>query len=248
MKHSNKKEKSRIFCKEFFPLSVDQACLTINKKEVLKEISFNIKENNILSIIGPNGSGKTSLLKVLHGIYELSAGDISWGSYSVSEIKNKQAMIFQNPLLLKRSVKDNIAYGLKIRNYTKSEILNKTSEVLDLCNISELQNQQAHTLSGGEKQKLAIARAWVLNPNILFLDEPTLNLDPPSVYEIEELIANLHAKNTFVVFASHDLRQVKKLSKEIVFLYEGKLVEKTESKIFFESTTSDLAKSFLQTH
>jgi tungstate transport system ATP-binding protein len=247
MKNINKKENNTKHQKNFLPLSVNKVSLIINEKKLLKEISFNVKKNNILSIVGPNGSGKTSLLKALHGIYKLSSGSISWGDCSINEIKKMQAMIFQNPLLLKRSVKDNITYVLKIRNNTKSEILNKTNEALNLCNINELQNQQAHTLSGGEKQKLAIARAWVLDPNILFLDEPTLNLDPPSVYEIEELIINMHAKNTFVIFSSHDLRQVRKLSKEIVFLYDGKLIEKTKSKKFFESAESDLAKSFLQT-
>jgi len=247
MKNISKKEDNIESQKNFLPLSVRKASLVMNKKKLLKEVSFNVQKNSILSIVGPNGAGKTSLLKVLHGIYELNSGSISWGAYSINEIKKMQAMIFQNPLLLKRSVKENIEYVLKIRNYAKSEILNKTNEVLDLCNITELQNQQAHRLSGGEKQKLSIARAWVLNPNILFLDEPTLNLDPPSVYEIEDLIINMHEKDTFVMFASHDLRQVRKLSQEVVFLYDGKLIEKTESKKFFESSASDLTKSFIQT-
>ena len=218
MKNISKKEDNIESQKNFLPLLVRKASLVMNKKKLLKEVSFNVQKNSILSIVGPNGAGKTSLLKVLHGIYELNSGSISWGAYSINEIKKMQAMIFQNPLLLKRSVKENIEYVLKIRNYAKSEILNKTNEVLDLCNITELQNQQAHRLSGGEKQKLSIARAWVLNPNILFLDEPTLNLDPPSVYEIEDLIINMHEKDTFVMFASHDLRQVRKLSQEVVFL------------------------------
>ncbi|MEG3592101.1 MAG: ATP-binding cassette domain-containing protein [Pseudomonadota bacterium] len=247
MKNISKKEDNIESQKNFLPLLVRKASLVMNKKKLLKEVSFNVQKNSILSIVGPNGAGKTSLLKVLHGIYELNSGSISWGAYSINEIKKMQAMIFQNPLLLKRSVKENIEYVLKIRNYAKSEILNKTNEVLDLCNITELQNQQAHRLSGGEKQKLSIARAWVLNPNILFLDEPTLNLDPPSVYEIEDLIINMHEKDTFVMFASHDLRQVRKLSQEVVFLYDGKLIEKTESKQFFESSASDLTKSFIQT-
>ena len=247
MKNISKKEDNIESQKNFLPLSVRKASLVMNKKKLLKEVSFNVQKNSILSIVGPNGAGKTSLLKVLHGIYELNSGSISWGAYSINEIKKMQAMIFQNPLLLKRSVKENIEYVLKIRNYAKSEILNKTNEVLDLCNITELQNQEAHRLSGGEKQKLSIARAWVLNPNILFLDEPTLNLDPPSVYEIEDLIINMHEKDTFVMFASHDLRQVRKLSQEVVFLYDGKLIEKTESKKFFESSASDLTKSFIQT-
>ena len=173
MKNISKKEDNIESQKNFLPLSVRKASLVMNKKKLLKEVSFNVQKNSILSIVGTNGAGKTSLLKVLHGIYELNSGSISWGAYSINEIKKMQAMIFQNPLLLKRSVKENIEYVLKIRNYAKSEILNKTNEVLDLCNITELQNQQAHRLSGGEKQKLSIARAWVLNPNILFLDEPT---------------------------------------------------------------------------
>ena len=108
MKNISKKEDNIESQKNFLPLLVRKASLVMNKKKLLKEVSFNVQKNSILSIVGPNGAGKTSLLKVLHGIYELNSGSISWGAYSINEIKKMQAMIFQNPLLLKRSVKENI--------------------------------------------------------------------------------------------------------------------------------------------
>jgi tungstate transport system ATP-binding protein len=155
-------------------------------------------------------------------------------------------MVFQRPVMLRRTVAGNVDYALALKGISHSERREITDSVLQRTGLRRLAGQPARVLSGGEQQRLALARAWSLSPEVLFLDEPTANLDPSATHAVEEIIQAIHQSGTCIIMTSHDLGQTKRIADEVLFLHRGRLLECAPADQFFESPQNDLAQSFVK--
>ncbi len=206
------------------------------------ELVFNAGGRTVL--LGPNGAGKSTLLRVLHGLIPPSAGSIAWGDASTRP--HGQAMVFQRPVLLRRGAADNVRYALDLAGVRGNEADVRIAEALDEVGLGALAARPARVLSGGEQQKLAFARVWALRPEVLFLDEPTANLDPAAARAVEQIVADIHARGTTIVMTTHNLVQAKRLADDIIFLHAGRVTERTPAKEFFTIPRSPEAAAFLE--
>ena len=234
---------------KILPLEVSKLNYEVNGHKLIENLNFRLEAGQITVFLGPNGAGKSLTLKLCHGILKPSSGDIIWNTdLSNKSTTNKQfhTMVFQKPILLRRSVRANIEHTLKLckipRN-TREDILEKA---LAKTGLNEISNLPAKSISGGEQQKLAMARAWALSPKVLFLDEPTTNLDPSSTIAIENLIEEFHNAVTKIIMTTHDLRQAQRLSNEILFFHRGKLLEQTDSDTFFSNPKTQAGRAFIK--
>jgi tungstate transport system ATP-binding protein len=198
-------------------------------------------------IMGPNGAGKSLLLRLLHGLLEPSAGEVIWGGRPADNaIRLRQAMVFQRPVLLRRSALANLTHALRARGVPRRERHARAAKMLSAAGLGALARTPARLLSGGEQQRLAMARALSLEPDILFLDEPTANLDPASTLAIEQLIQRAHDKGAKIVLVTHDLGQARRLADEVVFLHRGRIEEQSPAGPFFDAPASARARAFLE--
>ncbi|MGH8558500.1 MAG: phosphate ABC transporter ATP-binding protein [Methylococcales bacterium] len=227
------------------PLCVDGLGLMRNGRLLLDKISFRLAKGPITVILGANGAGKTLLLKCCHGLLSPCRGAVLWRENDSNRVRNTQAMVFQRTVLLKRSVAANIDYALKLRGLTKKERLERIDQCLRLTGLETLRDQPARLLSGGEQQRLALARAWALRPQVLFMDEPTANIDPPATAAIECLIRKFAKEGVKIVMSTHDLHQAKRLADEVLFLHQGRLLEQASAQSFFERPASSEANAFI---
>ena len=225
------------------PIDIKKLSLIKQSETILKNINLNISSQGITFIIGPNGAGKTQLLRCLHGL-ETYSGLIKYGDKELSdEIRLRQSFVFQQPTLLRRNVIDNIVFFAKrrkIKNY-----FNIALKLLKLLKLDHILLKPALTLSSGEKQRLSLARALSTNPKILFLDEPTSHLDPLSLQIIEKVLKSFSKNGSKIIFISHDLNQVKRLSHDIVFMHKGEIKEYNLANEFFRSQKSKQGKLYV---
>ncbi len=225
------------------PLVLDAVRLERDGQQLIDGISLRLEAGPLSVIVGPNGAGKSLLLRLCHGLLQPSSGKISWASSRPAA--TGQAMVFQKPVLLRRTVLANVEYPLRLRGMARRARRARASEALELTGLAALSARQARVLSGGEQQRLAIARAWALEPEVLFLDEPTASLDPSATREIENLIRTIHGSGTKIVMTSHRLGQVRRLADEVVFLLGGKVIEKSAVAPFFARPRSAQARAFV---
>ena len=191
-------------------------------------------------VLGPNGAGKSVLLRTLHGLIAPTAGTVSWSR------PVRQAMVFQRPVMLRRSALANLRYALAVNGVTEPERTSRATAALARVGLEKIADRPARVLSGGEQQRLALARAWALEPEILFLDEPTASLDPGATAEVERVIASIAAEGTRLVMTTHNLGQARRLADEIVFIHAGRAAERTAADRFFDQPASNEARLFLQ--
>lgn len=210
---------------------------------LIKDMNLKLKAGPRTVVIGPNGAGKSLLLRLCHGLLKPSDGRVLW---STPEAHKRQAMVFQRPVMLRRSAFANIEYALALHKIPAQERGDIVSDVLKRTGLARHADAPARVLSGGEQQRLAIARAWALKPQVLFLDEPTASLDPSATYQIEELVAAMHAQGTKIVMTTHDLGQAKRLGDEVLFLHRGRLLEHAPTERFFAAPQNDLAQAFVK--
>ncbi len=227
------------------PLVFQAVSLQIGSTKRLNDLDFKLVAGPLTVLLGPNGAGKTLLLKLCHGILAPSNGRIFWQSPGTLA-PNRQAMVFQRPVMLRRSVVANIAYPLILRGMSRAHRATRVAAVLTQTGLGALARRAARTLSAGEQQRLAIARAWSIEPEILFLDEPTANLDPTATHAIEDLISEIARGGTKVLLATNDLGQAKRLAGEILFLHRGRLLEQTSAQAFFDGPADPAARAFLR--
>jgi len=213
---------------------------------LIKDMTLELSAGPRTVIIGPNGAGKSLLLRLCHGLLPPSEGRISWLGSAHKAPQKAQAMVFQRPVMLRRSVGANIDYALSLHNVARNERARIIEDVLGRTGLSRHAAAPARALSFGEQQRLAIARAWALKPQILFLDEPTASLDPSATHQIEDLIDAIHAQGTKIVMTTHDLGQAKRLGDEVLFLHRGRLLEQAPAHHFFSEPQNDLAKAFVK--
>ena len=225
-------------------LHLADVSVEIGGRRILDRVNLTIGSSLRSVIIGPNGAGKSTLLRLCHGLMQPSSGSLRWDPQTGGTLR--QAMVFQRPVMLRRSAMANITYALATTGVARSERAPRARAALERAGVSELAMQPARTLSGGEQQRLALARAWALDPAVMFLDEPTANLDPGASVEVERLIQAIHAAGTKIVMTTHNLGQAKRLGDEIFFLHQGRLVEHAPVDTFFRAPYSDEARTFIR--
>ncbi len=226
------------------PLILDQVSFAVEGRTIIDKVSMEITEGSRTIILGPNGAGKSVLMRLCHGLLRPTSGAIKWGGPSGG--RQRQAMVFQRPVMLRRSALSNIVYGLKLAGVAREERELRARDVLEAVGLASVAERPARVLSGGEQQRLAVARAWALGPEVLFLDEPTANLDPGAVRDLESLVGQIHAGGTKIVMSTHNLGQARRLGDEILFLSQGRLVERTPVERFFTKPASAEADAFIR--
>jgi tungstate transport system ATP-binding protein len=223
------------------PLVLDQICYAVNGKSIIDRVSMEIAEGPRTVILGPNGAGKSVLMRLCHGLLAPTSGNIYWRGPA-----SRQAMVFQRPVMLRRSAYANVAYGLDLAGVSPRESELRARDVLEAVGLADVADHPARVLSGGEQQRVALARAWALGPEVLFLDEPTANLDPGATRDVESLVGQIRASGTKIVMSTHNLGQAKRLGDEILFLAQGRLVERSDADRFFTQPASPEAAAFLR--
>ena len=211
---------------------------------ILASVDLTITRGGRTVILGPNGSGKSTLLRILHGLIGPTEGSVTWNG--ASRRPAEQAMVFQRPVLLRRSAEANLRYALTLAGINGGDADRRIFEALTDVGLAEVARRSARVLSGGEQQRLALARAWALDPEVLFLDEPTASLDPAATRAVEQIVANIHARGTSIVMTTHNLAQAKRFADDIVFLYGGRIAERQPAERFFRSPQSTEAVAYLE--
>ena len=209
---------------------------------ILSDVSLTLEAGSPSIIVGPNGAGKSVLLRLLHGLLTPSTGRV----LSAGDAACRQAMVFQRPVMLRRSVLANAVYPLKLAGIAAAEREPRALAALEMVGLAALADRPARRLSGGEQQRLALARAAALSPEVLFLDEPCASLDPTATRAVEEIVGTLAARGTKIVMTTHDLGQARRLAGEVLFLNRGRLREQTPAAAFFNQPASPEAAAFLR--
>lgn len=228
------------------PISVqlERAIIKRRGTQVLGPVDLSLGEAGFTIVLGPNGAGKTSLLKVLHGVERLTSGQVRW-SVPDEEAREAQAYVFQKPIMLRRSVRQNLAFPLQLLKVEKSQIAARVVDWAGRIGLQDALDRPATRLSGGEQQKLALARALIRDPQVLFLDEPCANLDGRSTCEIENLLLASSAAGTRIIMTTHDIGQARRLASDVVFLLNGKVREQATAHAFFSAQQTEEARAFL---
>jgi tungstate transport system ATP-binding protein len=213
---------------------LDGVCVRAGVTTLLDDISLSLHAGAPTALIGPNGSGKTTLLRVLMGLIEVAGGVVDVGAA-------ERAFVFQSPVMLRRSVAENVAFALRVAGRDVSEV----EPLLAQVGLAALRDRPARKLSGGEQQRLAIARALARRPSLLLLDEATASLDPAQTKIVEDLIRSIAATGVKIVFSTHDLGQARRLAGDVVLLVAGRVAEHAEATMFFTTPASSAARQFL---
>ena len=224
------------------PIRFENVAFAAGATSILRDVTLSIAAGHPTVLLGPNGSGKTSLLKLAMGLLTPVAGRIVYaGREDVS--RRRHAFVFQKPVMLRRTAARNIAFALKAAGREQDPAT--VARLLNTVGLGPLANRPARRLSGGEQQRLALARALARDPEVLFLDEPTASLDPFATKSVEDIVTRTAAGGVKIVMATHDLGQARRLAGDIVFLVNGVLVEHASAAAFFDAPATPEAKRFL---
>lgn len=221
-------------------LTLDNIGYRRHGTSLLANISLALAAGRRTVVMGPNGAGKTLLLRLCHGLLAPTSGHIRWAG-----APPRQAMVFQRPVMLRRSALANIVYALEVAGVPRAHRASRARDALADLGLGHLAERPARLLSGGEQQRLALARCWALAPDVLFLDEPTASLDPASTAAIEAAVRRFHEAGASVVMSTHDLGQARRLADDIVFLHGGRLQEQTPAEAFFDAPRSEPGQRFV---
>lgn len=221
-----------------FPLQLRGVMVRRRGKTILGPVDLDLAENGVTMILGPNGSGKTTLLRAMHGIERINDGQVDW----TIDDPARHAFVFQSPIVMRRSVAENLAYPLQLLKQPKDQVAQSVKDWLLRIGLHDLRRHPATRLSGGERQKLAIARALIRQPDALFLDEPCANLDGHATREIEALLQEVSAAGTRLIMSTHDMGQARRLASDVVFMLHGKVHEVGAAPdVFSQPQTNELA-------
>ncbi|MBX6322390.1 MAG: ATP-binding cassette domain-containing protein [Rhodospirillaceae bacterium] len=227
------------------PLLLQGVGYAVDGRPLIEGVSFRFEAGPRTIVLGPNGAGKSLLLRLCHGLIKPTAGRVVWAGTAAAHAGQRQAMVFQRPLMLRRSALANVAYPLKLRGVPAAERHERAQAALARTGLAALADRPARHLSIGEQQRLALARAWVCEPEVLFLDEPTASLDPASTFAVEEIVQAIHAAGTKIIMTTHDLGQARRLADEVVFLHRGQILEHQAAPDFFARPATVEARAFL---
>lgn len=227
------------------PLETQDLGFAAGATRILSDVALSITAGAPTVIIGPNGAGKSVLLRLLHGLLTPTDGRIRWGDLG-GDASRRQAMVFQRPVLLRRSAIANVLYPLRLAGIPAQQRRERAEQALALVGLSMLAERPARRLSGGEQQRLALARAAATGAEVLFLDEPCASLDPGATRAVEQIVSRLAAQGTKIVMTTHDLGQARRLAGDIVFLHAGRVVERAPAETFFAGPSAPEAAAFLR--
>jgi tungstate transport system ATP-binding protein len=225
-------------------LAVHELSFAINGLELIHPMRFQIPYGRRVMVLGPNGAGKSLLLRLCHGLLQPTSGTITRNDQHAPG-RRAHAMVFQAPVMLRRSVMDNVCHALAAIGVPHDQQNKRAEEALQRFGLMGLGERPARLLSGGEQQRLAIARAWALRPDVLFLDEPTSALDPSATRQIEAMLDELHHEGVTCIMSTHDLGQARRLADDVLFLASGSLIEMADARAFFDTPQTPEAKAFI---
>lgn len=231
------------------PLLLKDVGYSVNGQQLISGVTLDFTIGPPTLVLGPNGAGKSLLLRLCHGLIKPTQGQVMWqgaAAQAPQDLRFEQAMVFQKPVLLRRSVLANTEFPLKLRGIGAAERRSKAMDMLGRVGLAAMAERPARVLSGGEQQRLALARAWALEPQILFLDEPSAALDPGATRQVEGIINGIAASGTKIVMTTHDLGQARRLASDVIFLHRGRVTERTAAEDFFNQPQSEAARAFVQ--
>lgn len=227
------------------PLRAEALSFAAGGVQILRDVALTVGAGAPTLVIGPNGAGKSVLLRLLHGLLTPTSGSVAWSGVA-GVAARRQSMVFQRPVLLRRSVLANAVYPLRLAGVPRAGREARAQEALALVGLGHFAGRPARRLSGGEGQRLALARAAALNPEVLFLDEPCASLDPAATKAVEEIVAALAARGTKIVMTTHDLGQARRLAGDVVFIHRGRVAEHAPAEAFFAAPATPAAAAFLR--
>ena len=244
-----KKSKERR-CK---PLEFTDVVLRINGVELIHQINCTLQSTGKTIVLGPNGAGKSLFLRLMTGLVVPTSGSITGGLERTLEGVPTEdgsgapcmALVFQNPIMLRRTAYENIAFVLRHHKVPKNEIAEKVGTALKFARLQARAQVPARRLSGGEQQRLALARTLIINPHALLLDEPTASLDPLSTSIVEDMIEQADKMGTKIVLVTHDIKQAKRMADDILFIHEGRVLAHKSKREFFKEPGSRQAQAYL---
>jgi tungstate transport system ATP-binding protein len=226
------------------PIVLEEVRYGVRGITILDRVSLAFAPGAPTVLIGPNGSGKTTLIRLAMGLLEPTSGRVTWGGRAQVS-PERRAIVFQRPVMLRRSAAANIEYALSSAGLGRSGWSARIDELLKLVGLSGFGTRPARRLSGGEQQRLALARALARDPQVLFLDEPTASLDPAATKAIEDVIRAVVARGIKVVLSTHDLGEARRLAGEIVLLHRGRVIESAPAGEFFTEPKTPQARNFV---
>ena len=224
------------------PGRLEDVCYAVADERLIHGLTLDLEAGPRTIVLGPNGAGKSLTLRLAHGLLRPTAGRITWQR---PDAQRRQALVFQRPVLLRRTAAANVDFALRLRGFPRPERIERRDAALARAGLTALAHRQARVLSAGEQQRLALARAWASEPEVLFLDEPTANLDPAATKAVEDLVGAIHGAGTKIVMTTHDLAQARRLADEVIFLHRGRLVERASAEDFFAAPQTAEARAFL---
>jgi tungstate transport system ATP-binding protein len=225
-------------------LRVDNLGYASGATRIIGGVSFALNAGSRTVVLGANGAGKSVLMRLLHGLLPLASGRVEWFAPNGRPVV--QAMVFQRAVMLRRSALANVLYALTLSHIPPTDHGARAFEALRRAGLEELAERPARVLSGGEQQRLALARAWAIRPDVLFLDEPTASLDPAATRDVETAILGIEQDGTKIVMTTHNLGQARRLADEILFVDEGTVTEHTPAAEFFRQPRSPEAAQFME--
>ena len=226
------------------PLALEEVELRRRGRVILGPVTWTLQGEGLTVLMGPNGSGKTSLLRTMHGLERVTRGRVGWTGDAV-QARARQAFVFQTPILMRRSILDCIAFPLRLDRQPLRTARAAAAEAAERVGLTVPLDRPAEVLSGGERQKMALARALIRRPEVLFLDEPSANLDVRATRDIESILLDARLAGTRIVMATHDIGQARRLADEVLFLSDGKLLDAAPRDAFFGGTISRQAQAHL---
>jgi tungstate transport system ATP-binding protein len=226
------------------PIVLEEVCVAAREVTILEHISLAFAAGSPSVLIGPNGAGKTTLIRLAMGLIPPTRGRITWGGREHVAPAHRST-VFQRPVMLRRSAAGNVRYALAAADVPRAARAARVGELLALVGLAGLGDRPARKLSGGEQQRLALARALAKEPQVLFLDEPTASLDPAATKAVEDVIRAVALRGIKVVMSTHDLGEAKRLGGEIVLMHRGRIIERAQAQAFFSSPKTEEARRFI---
>ena len=228
------------------PLTIKNLVYKHNRSVLIKGVDLQVNTDGNTIILGHNGAGKSLLLKLLHGVVSPTKGSIQWNTNTPTTNQYWRTLLLQKPTFFQRSVRYNLEFVLHVANVPITKRQELFQQALKVCGLNDISERSTDSLSGGQQQRLSLARAWVLQPDVLLLDEPTVALDPPAALVFENILQQFKQTHTKVLMTTHDLAQAKRLADDIIFIDKGEVIEQRDATNFFAAPQSTAAQNFLQ--